>query len=168
MNNKKISSHFWLSEFNGNRLDADNRAFPVSPLLHVLQKLRERTGEPVKVTDGVRSVENHISTYQCIYADKWQEKISWTSRHLAHWDDPLVNFEGLTYKGLCAVDFKCKRRGGGYYSGDEIVVLLKSIIDMPAFSELFGKCFWGIGIGKEYVHLDTARRKSNATWRYGY
>ena len=179
--NLQISPNFTLAEFNQRRLNAHYWAMPLASLLHVVQKLRERIGSPVKITDGARTVEAHIELYKKLHGDAWQDKITWNSKHLCAWDDPLVVYEGLPYKALCAVDVKCRNDGVDFeknvdksvdnlwITGGRMASIVHEVVKSKSFNELFPDCFWGVGVGKNFIHLDTGpRRQADAVWAYDY
>lgn len=140
MNDRNVSKNFKLSEFN--------YVEPENNLVKILQYLRDATGESIKITNSTRTVKEHIKIYQDLYKDDWLNKIPWGSKHLPAYG-----------RGLRAVDIKC-RRGNDYYTGQEIF----EIVDPFCFSE---GIFYGIGVGKKYVHIDIDRIR-NARWGYDY
>jgi hypothetical protein len=155
-----LTPFFKLSEFNKNISDPKLWVKPRPELLHVLQKLRERTGESVLITDGARTIQDHIETYKKIATrggKHWTDVIVWTSRHLpAH-----------GHSELRAVDIKCKS-GKDFLTGAQVRDKVLEIVNRESFKELFGECFWGFGVGKKYLHLDTGDRLKNAEWGYDY
>ena len=158
MQDKNISPNFKLSEFNKRQKDSNLWVEPIPALLHVVQKIREKTGHAVTITDGVRSVEDHIALYKGIHGIGLWDHIKWTSRHLAQHGRPY----------LMAIDFKCSDGYSGYLTGEQINAHIQEIVKSPSFKDLFPDCYWGIGIGMHYVHLDTGDREVDAQWRYNY
>ena len=140
------SKHFSKKEFNYIK--------PEERLLNVLENLRNKTKNPIIITDSARTPLQHINIYKKLEVEgklgrkTWQEAIPWGSRHL-----PAFG------KNLRAVDIKCKK-DNGYYKGEEIYKFLKEVQ-----SEL--NINLGVGVGKNYCHVDIDRKKPT-TWTYDY
>lgn len=151
--NKKIDEHFWLSEFGYVK--------PEPLLLSVMSRLRRMTGQSIIITDSTRTIRQHIATYKKLESEgkldgkTWLEAIPWGSRHLPAYE-----------KGLRAVDFKAVKSRSytseilGYYSGPEILEMLKEI-------ESEFDIHLGVGVGVEFCHVDVDRQ-SSAVWYYSY
>jgi len=144
---RKITDNFYLSEFGW-----------VEPYPHIaalLQELRERTSEAVTITRGASSIEHHIAVYKRVATMKephkdWRDIVRWTSRHLP----------SHTHSLLRAVDIKC-RKGDKYYTGLEVYKMVEEC-------KAYNGHFWGIGIGRHYVHVDSGDRTEQTRWRYDY
>ena len=145
------SENFAASEF-------DN-VEPESILLTVLERLRVKTGDSIVITSGPRVPKKHIEVYKNLDKKgklgdkKWHDAIPWGSRHL-----PAFG------KKLQAADIKAveSRVGSGpiYYSGDDLYKFLKEI------EEEIG-VYLGIGVGKDYCHVDIDRKRPTV-WYYSY
>ena len=175
---RELSENFKLSEFGG--------VWPCYKLLHILKGVRKITGQPVIITSGPRTIEDHVKKYIDLSEKKLIKTkenglsdvplidyIPWSSRHLP----------SHSTSRLLAVDFKCLNSVKNYMSGDEIYNMVISIVDStsykkwleesknPTFDQLgLGRIETdeiGVGIGKEYIHLDTSR-VVRTTWRYEY
>jgi hypothetical protein len=135
---------------------------PESDLVKVLQALRDKTGDSITISNGAREIEDHIRIYKDLESQnklggkKWYDAIPWGSRH-------LPTFE--TSK-LRAVDIKAvKERGDNgkvksFYKGSELYEFLKKIQEDLSL-------YLGIGVGKEYCHIDVDRTK-DTVWYYSY
>ena len=145
----KLSKNFWKSEFGGVNPNAD--------LLRILQAIRDEVKKPIVITSSTRELADHIRIYKELdeagkLSKPWYEAMPLASRH-------LPTFK--THK-LRAVDFKIlkgKKNGKKIYFTGEY---LKKLVYQ--FKENI--CV-GVGIGKEYLHLDVDR-KSDTVWRYDY
>lgn len=164
-----MSKNFKISEFG--------YEMPDMRLLNMLQWLREYTGRPINITDSARTPADHVQTYKNLERDKLIKTkgnglgdielidyIPWTSRH-------LPKFGCST---LRAVDFKCSRSQGNYYTGEELHdKILQGLTDKVFMQTLFDVGYEqsdlhvGIGVGKHYVHLDFDRTDTTV-WGYGY
>lgn len=166
MTNKRVSDNFWLSEFG--------YVYPDPRILSILEAVRHRTGAAIVISDAGRDArtllniylklekEHHIKTTGNGLGDKdILDVIPWKSRHLASFGTPYLR----------AVDFKCTKKTGGYYTGAEIHDIIMWYVGTEAYTTQddvkTGGCFVGIGIGHNYTHLDIDRKK-HTVWRYDY
>lgn len=139
MKDRRISQNFNLSEFG--------YIEPELTLLRILQQLREDIATPIKITDGSRTVKQHIDIYFKLYGEEWLKHIPWGSKHLPAYG-----------QGLRAVDIKSKK-GDEYWRGDmlaEDVTKIAKVFDIRV----------GLGVGKHFIHIDV--RKRDARWKYNY
>lgn len=151
MKKEKYSEHFWNYEFE--------YVIPEKILLTVLERLRLKTKNVINITNSGRSPKKHIEIYKNLEkkdklnGKKWYEVIPWNSRHLSAFN-----------KDLRAVDIQAaKNRNDNnkiteFYSGDELKVFLNEIEDEM-------EIFIGIGVGKDYCHIDIDRERAT-TWYY--
>mgnify|MGYP000376684564 CR=1 FL=1 len=73
MNDIYISENFKLSEFES----PDTKEVKVDEkLINKLQQLRNRMGKPLIINSGYRTWEHHVSIYQELYGDAWEDNIS--------------------------------------------------------------------------------------------
>ena len=155
-----VSKNFALSEFGGVRPD---------PLLvAALQCLRDDLRRPIKIMNGPRTIEEHIAIYKKL-SDEGKlatlengkgdksliDCIPWGSRHLPTHDYPCLR----------AVDFTVHREGKGMYTGNAIYDIMKPMLE--EIREVYPHLHTGIGIGKEFIHLDVDRER-DTVWRYDY
>ena len=151
--------NFSLEEFKSS-FDSDFYVAPEIDLLILLQKVRSKLKKRIILTDGPRTVTQHIKTYksldkrELLSGKKWFEAIPWGSRHL-----PKFNC------GLRAVDLKCTDCVGKdgvtiYLTGEELKDIFR---DEAKYMGLYT----GIGVGKRYIHLDVDREQ-DTTWYYSY
>lgn len=154
---KQLSENFSLSEFGWIMPDVN--------LLYILQKLRTLTGRTIKIINGARTPEQHISIYKKLEKENkiytkgngfgvtdLIDLIPWGSRHLS------------TFKNnnLRAVDITCKKGVWKLYEGSEIKDMIGEVL-----SDFNVNIPVGIGVADYSLHLDTDR-KTDATWRYDY
>jgi hypothetical protein len=138
----KLSKNFSDYEFKN--------AIPEPKLLAMLQGTRDIVDCAIKITDSIRTINEHIEIYKRIYGEDWLQKIPWKSRHLPCWDTP----------NLRAVDFKAIKSDGSFWKGTMLAEAVKSVAkDLNVHI--------GLGIGSEFIHLDVDR-KSFTTWGYHY
>jgi hypothetical protein len=171
--NIRLSEYFTLAEFNVKDTDEFGKpsyyplpwVYPNGPLFHVLQRVREKTGFPVRITSGRRDIEDHIRVYKQIASTgqksgNWWEIITWNSKHLPAFGEDKLR----------AVDIKCRRshEPGEYFTGEEIKAIILDIVGSSEFKNLYGNCFYGLGVGRQYVHLDFSGRDKNTEWGYNY
>lgn len=137
---RQISNHFWLSEFNF--VEPDPR------LLKLLEIVRDHFHDRLVITESTRTLTNHIQIYKDRYGKEWLDEIPWKSRHLPTWRTPLLR----------AVDFKVVADDlrGLCYHGEEIY---------RAITRLKGDYCVGVGIADYWVHLDVDRW-IDRDWRY--
>lgn len=170
MNDKQLSSNFWFSEFK--YVEPDPR------LLYILQWLRDKTNNPVTITDSARTIKEHLNTYLKLENegkiptvgngkgnDTLWDKIPWSSRHLP------------TFKSryLRAVDINAEKDSSDRYSGLELYDLVMECIRTPGYLDMLNELgydsksegFVGTGIGKTFLHLDIDRSQ-NTKWGYAY
>lgn len=141
----KLSENFKLSEFGGIQ--------PHPALLSILQYLANRTKHFIIITNGPRSIQDHIKIYQDKFGDNWELKIPWKSRHLPK--------HGCPY--LRAVDFKIVDKiSKEAMQGDDIYNLIRE----ACISKNYQGNKTGIGIASNWCHLDIDRDK-HTMWRYG-
>ena len=154
VDNQQLSKNFKLQEFNW--------VVPRPELLYILQFIRDLdTVSRVDITDSAREVRDHIQTYKNIAArqqKQWQDIITWKSRHL-----PSHKFRDLR-----AVDFKVTHTAQFFLQGPEVEQLIKDCRATEEFKGKFGEVHFGIGVGRQYVHMDTGDRGREARWTYGY
>ena len=138
----KISKNFHDYEFKNIKPDLN--------LLTLLQATRDAIDCPIKITDSIRTIQDHIEIYKKIYKDDWFEKIPWGSRHLPCWETP----------NLRAVDIKAKKKDGSYWKGG---ILAEAVKEEAKTLNIH----IGLGVGKEFLHIDVDR-KQFTTWNYTY
>jgi hypothetical protein len=133
---------------------------PESLLLTVLERLRVKIGNfPILIASSARTFEQHVDIYkklerQGMLGDlKWHEAIPLNSRHLPAFGTNTRAADISAVKG---------ERGAmkSYYTGDDLLPLLKEIEEEMDI-------FLGIGIGKDFCHIDIGR-KQPVTWYYNY
>lgn len=151
-----------LSEFGG--VEPDPR------LICILQHLRDKTGVPVKITDGPRTPKQIIDIYKDLQ-DRGKIKtlenglgdkpllycIPWESRHLPIFENPLLRASDLTCKGF-----------SGQQLADIILEYVEStryLICLLDLGYLEKDKYIGLGIGDTYIHVDIYREK-HTIWRY--
>lgn len=119
-----------------------SRIHPVlGRLLSDLEKIYQ-----VEITDGARTIQEHIDIYKKLYPKDWFDKVPFGSRHLPVWDTIYLR----------AVDLKLRLNGitlTGYEAKNAIELIKPKDI------------FFGYGIGDFYLHVDCDRTKPTE-WRY--
>tara|TARA_R110000787_G_scaffold272740_1_gene380266 strand:+ start:13681 stop:14139 length:459 start_codon:yes stop_codon:yes gene_type:complete len=147
------SEHFSKKEFK--YID------PEEILLTVLENLRYKTKDSVIITDGARTIQQHIDTYKKLESQDnlggktWIEAIPWGSKHLPAFG---MKLRAVDLKAIKTRDLD--RKVTEYYTGKEIYSLLKEVE-----SEL--NVNLGIGVGNFYCHLDVGRERPT-NWGYNY
>ncbi len=164
MDDVKLSKNFSLKEFD--------YVMPDKRLLFALQLIRDSAKSPMLITDGPRTVEKHIATYQHLSdtqkIDTLENKlgsrplvevIPWKSRHLPVFSTPCLR----------AVDFKifAKESKDNYLTGKEVHVIIEDVFNSTRYVKECGAQFFGVGVGLYYCHLDIDRQR-NAVWGYRY
>ena len=165
----KLTMNFSLSEFKG--------VYPDKRLIFILQWLRTKTGAPVHITDSVRTTSEHVERYMKLEKENkiptlgnglgtkpLIEVIPWESRHLCEFNKPELR----------AVDIVCDKKEGGVYTGLSIYKMVKQAIASPEMLIMLDsydikdkEIYTGVGIGRQFIHLDIDRER-NVTWGYGY
>jgi hypothetical protein len=165
---RKLSKNFKLSEFDF--VPPDLR------LIAILQKVRNETGKPVKITNAARDIKEHVKIYKDLEKRKKIKTkgnglgdndlidiIPWGSRHLPNFKNPYLR----------ACDIQCRHLDGNY-SGDEIYQIVSEYVDGGNYlSDIslmqYGKddVYVGLGIGKDFLHIDVDRN-TNTVWKYDY
>ena len=120
----------------------------ISRIHPVLGSLIENLEKDYKViiTDGARSIQEHVEIYKKNYPKNWHEKIPFGSRHLPSWDTIYLR----------AIDIKLYHKDREM-TGDEIKLAVEAVKDKSIF--------FGYGIGKNYLHVDCDRKRPTE-WRY--
>jgi len=149
----QYSENFWDHEFSFVK--------PEPILLTILERLRVKTKNSIHITNGPRTVEQHINLYKKLESlaklrgKKWYEAIPWGSRHL-----PAFG------KKLRAVDINALKPGkkmgrdNSLYLGEDLYIYLREI-------EKEMNINLGVGIGRTFCHIDIDR-KQPTSWYYGY
>jgi hypothetical protein len=136
MKNQRLSPNFLLSEF---QIGWDGDViYPDDHLLKLLQLLRDDIKNPIKITSGARSFNQHLKIYAC------KAKPPLNSRHL-----PSFNTTKLR-----AVDIMTEYN---YKDLKTIILRLRDthMADIPL----------GIGVSNNFLHLDIDRKK-DTFWSY--
>jgi hypothetical protein len=169
MEDRQLSNNFNLSEFSF--VEPDPR------LLNILQYIRDYTARPINITDSWRDVPKLIQIYEKLEEEKKIKTIGnglgdeeliniipWKSRHLPTFGNPYLR----------AVDIQSKRANGAFYTGEElkdiIMDYVKSkeyLLDISLLGYTESQRYVGIGVGKQYLHLDVDRTR-HTMWGYGY
>ena len=116
---------------------------PHPVLLTILWILRDRYNTPITITDSGRTFREHSDLYKKKFPNSWQEKITWDSRHLP----------SIEHNYIRAVDFKLDNLKPEIIKND-ILDIAKNI-----------GIFVGIGVGKNFIHLDIDREQ-DTVWKY--
>lgn len=167
MQDRQLSENFKLSEFN--YVEPDPR------LLHILQYLRDRIGEPIVVTDSARTFSEHVAVYQKLerkgklktrgngLGDKALiDCIPMDSRHLPSYSTPYLRACDISVRSL------------GVWNGDSLASLVKLYTHtreyfafLEALPEAQQSSHVGIGIGLNFIHIDIDRERETV-WKYEY
>jgi hypothetical protein len=154
MKNIKLSKNFMLSEFG--YVEPDPR------LLHLIQLLRDTVGVSVVITSGPRTVVDHIRIYRDLVAQKALQVpqgktvydiIPWQSKHLPRHGTPYLEAVDITVEGMTGLSLEKN---------------VRAVRESLQFKSVFpNPCFLGVGVGKNYLHIDVGR-EVDARWTYGY
>jgi hypothetical protein len=137
MKNQRLSPNFSLSEFQVG-WDGGGVIYPYYSLLHLLQLLRDEIKNPIKITSGARSFNQHLK----IYAGKAKPP---NSRHLPSFNTTKLRAVDITQNVCTYQDLKT------------IILRLRDthMADIPL----------GIGVSNNFLHLDIDRKK-DTFWSY--
>lgn len=113
INDVNISKDFKLSEFES----PDTKEVKVDPkLVQLLQKLRDKIGQPLVITSGYRTWEHHVAIYQKDYGPDWEKHVTKKSQHLTGKAADIKKVSGLTVDEMAVLSSQAGFDGIGKYN----------------------------------------------------